>query len=65
MVASEFVVEAARAGDVVVCGDGEERGTVGAGVLRTLCREHRDEVDIAWLDVDSADGAHRRESWPV
>jgi hypothetical protein len=49
VVAPERVIEPALAGEVVDCGDG--RGTVAAELLRTLCREHRDEVSLMGLLV--------------
>ena len=36
------------------CGDGDERGTVEADLLRTLCREGRDEVDDRGLHLRNA-----------
>src|SRR6478609_8103394 len=54
VVAPELVIEAARAGEVADCGDGDRRGTVAADLLRTLCRERRDEVDDRGLHLRNA-----------
>ena len=55
VVAPELVIEAARAGEIVDCSEGDGRGTVAADLLRTLCRERRDEVDDR--------GLHLRNAW--
>ena len=56
VVVPELVIEAARAGGVVDCGDGDgdSRGTVAAALLRTLCRERRDKVDDRGLHLRNA-----------
>lgn len=54
VVAPEVVIEVARAGNVVVCGDGDGRGPVAADLVRTLCRERRDEVDDRGLHLRNA-----------
>jgi hypothetical protein len=54
VVASEVVASPARAGEVVVCGEGGERGMVAADLLRTLCRERRDEVNNRGLYLRNA-----------
>jgi hypothetical protein len=54
VVAPELVIESARAGEVVDCGDGDGRGTVAADLLRSLCRDGRDEVDDRGLHLRNA-----------
>jgi hypothetical protein len=54
VVAPEFVVEAARAGAVVECGGADELGTIEAELLRSLCREQRDEIDHRGLHLRNA-----------
>jgi hypothetical protein len=54
VVAPELVIEAARASEIVDRSEGESRGMVAADLLRTLCRERRDEVDDRGLHLRNA-----------
>jgi hypothetical protein len=48
------VIEAARAGRTLDCEVAGEPGVVGADLLRSLCRERRDEVDDRGLSLRNA-----------
>jgi hypothetical protein len=54
VVAAELVIEAARAGRAVDCAVSGEPGVVDAELLRSLCRERRDEVDDRGLRLHNA-----------
>jgi hypothetical protein len=54
VVAPELVIQTARAGKIVDCGDSEGPGAVDAVLLRSRCRECRDEVDDRDLHLRNA-----------
>ena len=49
------LLAAATAGHVLVCGDGQARRSVGAGLLRRCCRELRDQVDPRGVRLSRAE----------
>ena len=49
------LLAAATAGHVLVCGDGQARRSVDAGLLRRCCRELRDQVDPRGVRLSRAE----------